>query len=76
MVQLLDTEEDNVISAIIRSKISKNDIEKIHPHIQTIVGKGNRVDFLFEMENVHGYEPEGLWADLKVDSTHISYHRK
>jgi hypothetical protein len=76
MVRIIDTEKDNLISAKISGRISKNDVQKIHPHIHNIVDKGKKVDFYFEMEDFHGYELEGLWADLKVDSAHISDYGK
>lgn len=76
MVQILNTKKDNLISAKISGKISKNNVEKIHPLIHDIVDKGKKVDFYFEMEDFHGYELEGLWADLKVDSAHISDYGK
>lgn len=76
MIQIINTEKDNLISAKISGKISKNDVEKIHPLIHNIIEKGKKVDFYFEMEDFEGYTLKGFWEDIKVDSAHISDYGK
>lgn len=76
MIQILNTEKDNLISAKISGKISKNDVEKIHPLIHNIIEKGKKVGFYFEMEDFEGYTLKGFWEDIKVDSAHISDYGK
>ncbi len=71
MIQLLNTKNDNLIAAKISGKITKGDVEKIHLLIHNIIKKGQKVDFYFELEDFQGYELEGLWEDLKVDTTHL-----
>lgn len=76
MIQIINTEKDNLISAKLSGKISKNDVEKIHPLIHKIIEKGKKVDFYFEMEDFEGYTLKGFWEDIKVDSAHISDYGK
>ncbi|CAH8281822.1 SpoIIAA-like protein [Mariniflexile fucanivorans] len=76
MIHLINTEKDNLISAKISGKISKSDVEKIHPLIHNIIEKGKKVDFYFEMEDFTGYTLKGFWEDIKVDSAHISDYGK
>tara|TARA_R110002049_G_scaffold200130_1_gene370723 strand:- start:192 stop:548 length:357 start_codon:yes stop_codon:yes gene_type:complete len=76
MIQIINTEKDNLISAKLSGKISKNDVEKIHPLIHKIIEKGKKVDFYFEMEDFEGYTLKGFWEDIKVDSAHISNYGK
>lgn len=76
MVHIIESEKDNLISAKISGTISKTDVEKIHPLIHNIIEKCKKVYCYFEMEDFHGYTLEGLWADLKVDSAHISDYGK
>ena len=76
MIQIINKEKDNLISAKISGKISKNDVEKIHPLIHKIIEKGKKVDFYFEMEDFEGYTLKGFWEDIKVDSAHISDYGK
>jgi len=76
MIHIIKTEKSNLISATINGKITMEDIEKIHPLIHDIVKNGNKVDFFFELINFKGYDLKGLWADLKVDSAHISDYGK
>ncbi|HEA21967.1 hypothetical protein LCGC14_0450330 [marine sediment metagenome] len=76
MIQILNIEKENLIATKINGKITKRDIEKLHPLIHNIVEKGNKVDFYFEMEDIDGFDLEGLWADLKVDVAHLSDYGK
>lgn len=76
MIQLLNMEKENVIAAKINGKITKGDIEKIHPLIHNIIQKGHKIDFYFELEDFHGYDLKGLLADLKVDTAHLSDYGK
>lgn len=76
MIQIINTGKDNLISAKISGKISKNDVEKIHPLIHNIIEKGKKVNFYFEMEDFEGYTLKGFWEDIKVDSAHISDYGK
>ena len=55
MIQLINTEKNNLISAKISGNISKSDVEKIHPLIHNIIENGKKVDFYFEMEDFTGY---------------------
>ena len=76
MIHITKTEKSNLISATINGKISKEDIEKIHPLIHNIVENGDKVDFFFELVDFEGYDLKGIWADLKVDAAHISDYGK
>ena len=76
MIQVLDIEKENLIAAKVNGKITKKDIEKIHPLIHNIIRKGHKVDFYFELKDFHGYDLKGFWADLKVDSAHLSDYGK
>ena len=76
MIHITKTEKSNLISATINGKISKEDIEKIHPLIHNIVENGDKVDFFFELVDFEGYDFKGIWADLKVDAAHISDYGK
>jgi len=76
MIQILEITKDNLIAAKLEDKISKKDVEKIHPLIHNIVEKGKRVNFYFEMHDFHGYDLQGLWADLKIDASHLSDYGK
>lgn len=76
MLRIKNVEKNNLISATISGKISKEDIEKIHPLIHNIVKNGDKVDFFFELVNFKGYNLKGLWEDLKVDAAHISDYGK
>lgn len=72
MIQFLNSEKDNLIAAKVSDKVSREDVEKVHPLIHEILKKHEKVDFYLELQDFQGYEWEGLLADLKVDSAHLS----
>lgn len=76
MIQISNTENENLISAIISGEITKEDVGKIHSLIHKIIAKGKKADFYFEMKDFEGYTLEGLWEDIKVDGSHISDYGK
>ncbi|GEQ87421.1 hypothetical protein ULMS_29290 [Patiriisocius marinistellae] len=76
MLQILNSEKENLISAKLSGKISKNDVEKIHSKIHDILENNDKVDFYFEMDDFDGYTLKGFWEDIKTDSAHISDYGK
>ncbi|WP_179345091.1 SpoIIAA family protein [Winogradskyella ursingii] len=76
MIQLLNSEKDNLISAKISGKISKTEVEKVHKRIHKILMENDKVDFLFKIEDFDGFTLKGFWEDIKVDSAHISDYGK
>ena len=76
MIQLINSKNENLIAVKLEGKISKEDVEQVHPLIHKILKTNNKVDFYFEMHDFHGYELQGLWADIKVDVSHLSDYGK
>ncbi|MCX2838434.1 STAS/SEC14 domain-containing protein [Salinimicrobium sp. CDJ15-81-2] len=72
MINLLNSDRDNLIAVEVSGKVSKEEVENLHPLIDKIIAKNNKVDFYFELHDFYGYDLEGLWADLKIDAAHIS----
>jgi hypothetical protein len=72
MIQIFNSKKDNLIAAQISGKVSKEDVEKVNLLIHQILSKHEKVDFYLELQDFYGYEWEGLLADLKVDSAHLS----
>lgn len=71
MIQIINSENEQVIAAKITGDISKKDVQKIHPLIHNIVNNRMKVRWYFELEDFTGYDLKGLWADLKVDAAHF-----
>lgn len=72
MIQIFNSEKDNLIAAKVSGEISKEEVQKIHPLIHEVNDKNKKVNFYLELYNFHGYDLEGLWTDLKVDTAHLS----
>ena len=65
MINLLNSNRDNLIAVEVSGKLSKEEVENLHPLIDEIIAKNNKVDFYFELHDFYGYDLEGLWVDLK-----------
>lgn len=76
MIKFIDLDKENLISAIISDKITKEDVNKVHKLIHKIINDGNQVDFYFEMKGFTGYTFKGFIEDLKVDKSHSSDYGK
>jgi len=70
MLQIIDIKRDNVIATIATGKLQQQDIEKVHPIIHSILNKGLKVRWYFEMNNFEGWTIKGLWEDFKMDVAH------
>ena len=55
MLQIIDIKQDNVITTIASGKLQQQDIEKVHPIIHSILDKGLKVRWYFEMNNFEGW---------------------
>lgn len=76
MIKFIDLDKENLISAIISDKVTKEDVNKVHKLIHKIINDGNQVDFYFEMKGFAGYTFKGFIEDLKVDKSHSSDYGK
>tara|TARA_R110001583_G_scaffold13031_1_gene56901 strand:- start:2762 stop:2959 length:198 start_codon:yes stop_codon:yes gene_type:complete len=55
MINIVELERANLISAKISDKISKDEVEKVHTLIYKIIETGKKVDFYFELEDFKSY---------------------
>ena len=76
MIQILNSDKENLISAKLSGKISKEDVEKVHQSIHDIIKLNEKVDFYFEMDDFNGYTLKGFWEDIKTDAAHIDDYGK
>lgn len=76
MIDILDTNKENLIAMKLTGKVTQEDMEKIHALIHDIVDNDQKVEFYMEFEDFDGYDMEGLWEDLKIDAAHFSDYGK
>ena len=53
MLQITDIKSETVVATIASGKLSQHDLEKIHPLIHSILEKGLKVRWYFEMNDFH-----------------------
>tara|TARA_R110002073_G_scaffold40547_1_gene114899 strand:- start:103418 stop:103774 length:357 start_codon:yes stop_codon:yes gene_type:complete len=76
MLQIIGIKQNNVIATIATGKLEQQDIEKVHPIIHSILDKGLKVRWYFEMEGFTGWNLPSLWEDLKMDTAHARDYEK
>lgn len=59
MIQIINSEKDNLLTAKIIGEVSRAEVQKIHPLIHKITNKNKKVDFYFELYDFHGYDLDG-----------------
>lgn len=60
------------IVVTLTGKLSKEDYERFVPEIESLLRKHGKLDILVLMSDFHGWEPGGLWEDIKFDAKHRS----
>lgn len=57
----------------ISGKLTKEDYAPFGSEMDRCVEQHGKVCMLFDMTGFHGWEPAGLWEDLKLDAKHVSH---
>ncbi len=76
MIKELKIKEKNIIYTEVSENLHKKDIEKMQPLIHTIIEKGLKIRWYFEMTNFEGWDLEGFWEDIKMDASHTDDYEK
>ena len=76
MLQITDIKSENVVTTKASGKLNQYDFEKIHPLIHSILEKGLKVRWYFEMNDFQGWHIEGLWKDFSKDVDHEKEYEK
>jgi hypothetical protein len=76
MLETIELKEKNIVVTKASEKLKKEDIEKIHSLICTILNKGIKVRWYFEMENFTGWDLPGFWEDIKMNTAHAHEYER
>ncbi len=76
MLQILEMTGENLIAIKGKDNLTDSDIEKLHPLIDNILNKGQKVRWYFEMEDFSGWNIKAFWKDLKMDLSHADDYEK
>ena len=76
MIDELNVKEGKIIYSRVSGTLTKEDIKKLHPFVHSILEKGMKVRWYFEMTNFEGWDLEGFWEDVKMDASHANDYEK
>lgn len=76
MVQLLKTDKPDLFAVMLADSLSGEDYNRIVPPMEAKIAQHGKINLYWEMVDFDGWQPEGLWKDLKFDVKHInSFHK-
>lgn len=76
MLQVLELTKENVIATKVSGKLTKKDIEKIHPLIHTILDRKLKIRWYCEIDGLTEWDIPTLWEYLNKDTAHTKDYEK
>ena len=67
----LQESQGKIARVRISGKLSKQDYERLTPHIDAMIAQHGKIRILMEMHDFHGWELGALWEDMKFDLKHF-----
>ncbi|HXJ58818.1 MAG TPA: STAS/SEC14 domain-containing protein [Verrucomicrobiae bacterium] len=72
MIQIEQQDGGKLLVIHASGKLDKNDYQRFAPEFDRLIEHHGKVRVLFEMHDFHGWKPEALWEEAKVDFKHFS----
>lgn len=72
-IQLQAENDGRSLLVHVSGKLTKEDYGPFTPEVDRLVERHGKVRVLFDLTGFHGWEPAGLWEDLKFDAKHASH---
>ncbi|ARS38056.1 hypothetical protein CA264_21130 (plasmid) [Pontibacter actiniarum] len=72
MVQAIETGKSDLVALKFTGSLDKEDYTLIVPSMEEKIDRFGKISLYWEMDNVEGWEPGGLWEDLKFDIQHTN----
>lgn len=66
----ITSEENGIVTVRASGKLTRGDYEQFVPRMEQIMRSRGPVRMLIELVDFEGWEPAGLWEDLKFDIQH------
>lgn len=72
MVQAIETGKADLVALKFTGSLDKEDYTLIVPSMEEKIDRYGKISLYWEMDDVEGWEPGGLWEDLKFDLQHAN----
>jgi len=72
MVTNIETTREDLIAIRLTGTLDKQDYDQLIPVLESKINQFGKIDLYWEMEGVVGWQPGGLWQDIKFDVKHVN----
>jgi len=72
----MTAERDDLLTVRATDRLHRDDYDQFVPKAEAMIDQAGRIDILFIMEDFHGWDLGGAWADLKFDARHRNDFRR
>lgn len=72
LIHLRESDGGRTLEVKVRGRLTAEDYRRFVPEFERLARKHGRVSVLFELEDFGGWDPDGLWEDIKFDAMHFS----
>jgi hypothetical protein len=76
MVSSIETKRENLVAVRLTGTLDKQDYDRLVPVLEARIHQFGKIDLYWEMDAVQGWQPAGLWEELKFDVRHVNNFRK
>lgn len=71
-VKLNELDGGKLLEVEVSGKLTKDDYKRFVPEFERLHDRNGKMRLMFEMSDFHGWEPGGLWEDIKFDARHFA----
>jgi hypothetical protein len=76
MVTSIETTRETLVAIRLTGTLDKQDYDRLIPVLESKINQFGKIDIYWEMTGVEGWNPAGLWEELKFDLRHVNDFRK
>jgi SpoIIAA-like len=76
MVTSIETQRENLVAIRLTGTLEKQDYDRLVPVLEGKIHQFGKIDLYWEMDAVQGWQPGGLWEEIKFDIKHANSFRK
>jgi len=76
MVTNIETTRGDLVAIQLTGSLERQDYDQLIPVLESKINQFGKIDLYWEMEGVSGWQPGGMWQDIKFDVKHVNSFRK
>jgi hypothetical protein len=76
MITSIETTRETLVAIRLTGTLDKQDYDRLIPVVESKIKQFGKIDLYWEMAGVEGWNPAGLWEEVKFDLRHVNDFRK